>query len=74
MGGSGASGGVHRFPREEGEQLEKKEPTGGVRMAGREREKGCVAGLLSTAGLIPSRVGPGCPFLYFFFFFPFLLF
>jgi hypothetical protein len=65
---------VRRFPSEEGEQLEKKEPIGGVGLAGREREKGCGAGLVSTAGLIPSWVGPGCPFLYFFFFFPFLFF
>jgi hypothetical protein len=56
---------VHRFPREEGEQLEKKELTGGVGLVGREREKGCGAGLVSAAGLIPSQVGPGCPFIYF---------
>jgi hypothetical protein len=65
---------VHRFPREEGEQLEKKEPIGGVGLVGREREKGCGAGLVSAARLIPFRDGLGCPFLYFFFFFPFIFF
>jgi hypothetical protein len=65
---------VHRFPREEGEQLEKKEPTGGVGLAGREREKGCRAGLVSAAGLIPSRVSPGCHFLYFFLLLSFSIF
>jgi hypothetical protein len=57
--------------------LEKKELAGGVGLAGREKGKGLRGWAGSVAGLNPSRVGPGCPFLYIFsssFFFLFLYF
>jgi hypothetical protein len=71
----GRGRGAVLISRERGRRLEKKELTGGVGLAGRERGKGLRGWAGLVAGLNPSRVGPGCPFLYiFFFFFLFLFF